>query len=131
VQVTDPAQALAFVAAGLDFLAHADAAEWAEGVQAQAAPSAQHESFGDLADKILAMLTAHQPAQPMLTAAAEVYRLPAERLAATMAAAREAGAALGQVRTDAYGDPVRAVSAPEGSRTVQRLRAWEAKRAAS
>jgi len=34
VQVTDPAQALAFVAAGLDYLAHANPAEWGAGVQA-------------------------------------------------------------------------------------------------
>jgi hypothetical protein len=94
-------------------------------------PSAQHESFGDLADKILAMLTAQQPAQPVVSAEAEAYALPAERRLAALAAAHEAGRALGQVRADAYGDPVRAVSAPEGSRTVQRLRAWESKRRAS
>ncbi|HUB38544.1 MAG TPA: hypothetical protein VMA72_06815, partial [Streptosporangiaceae bacterium] len=34
VQVTDPVQALAFVTAGLDFLAHASPAEWPEGIQA-------------------------------------------------------------------------------------------------
>jgi hypothetical protein len=34
VQVTDPAQALALLSATLDFLAHADPAEWPEGVQA-------------------------------------------------------------------------------------------------
>ncbi|HEY2078699.1 MAG TPA: hypothetical protein VGH53_20390, partial [Streptosporangiaceae bacterium] len=34
VQVTDPAQALRLLSATLDFLAHANPAEWAEGVQA-------------------------------------------------------------------------------------------------
>jgi hypothetical protein len=34
VRATDPAQALAFLEAGLDFLAHADAAEWPAGMQA-------------------------------------------------------------------------------------------------
>jgi hypothetical protein len=34
VQASDPAQALAFLKAGLEYLAHADAAEWGEGVQA-------------------------------------------------------------------------------------------------
>ena len=34
VRVTDPVQALALLSAALDFLAHGDAGEWAEGVQA-------------------------------------------------------------------------------------------------
>jgi hypothetical protein len=34
VQVTDPVQALALLSGALDFLAHADAAEWPDGVQA-------------------------------------------------------------------------------------------------
>ncbi|HKD87720.1 MAG TPA: hypothetical protein VKB62_04255, partial [Streptosporangiaceae bacterium] len=34
MQVTDPVQALALLSATLDFLAHADAGEWPEGVQA-------------------------------------------------------------------------------------------------
>ncbi|HEY2074910.1 MAG TPA: hypothetical protein VGH53_01115, partial [Streptosporangiaceae bacterium] len=34
VQVTDPVQALAYLSEALDFLAHANPAEWAEGVQA-------------------------------------------------------------------------------------------------
>jgi hypothetical protein len=101
----------------------------AEHIDWQTAPCQEHESFGDLADKILAMLVAHEPVQPVVTASDEAYRLPAERLAAIMARAHEAGRELGQHRLDAYGDPVRAVSAPEASAKVKRLRDWEGKRA--
>jgi hypothetical protein len=71
------------------------------------------------------MLTAHQPAQGIVSALVEVPQISAE----TLARCHEAGRALGAKRTDYWGQPTRAVEAPEGSATVRRCREWESKRA--
>jgi hypothetical protein len=84
----------------------------AECIDFTPAMAQEYGDFGSMADAILSHLTAHEPAQPVLTAADEIYRLPAERLAATLAAATEAGRELGQRRTDYRGDPTGAVPAP-------------------